>query len=44
MLAIPASMRATEGGKPFTDPAWIVSRDWLKIKRPDWQEGRTLRK
>jgi bifunctional non-homologous end joining protein LigD len=23
MLAIPAPMRATEGGKPFTDPAWI---------------------
>jgi bifunctional non-homologous end joining protein LigD len=23
MLAIPAPMRATEGGRPFTDPAWI---------------------
>jgi bifunctional non-homologous end joining protein LigD len=23
MLAIPAPMRATEGGKPFTDPAWV---------------------
>src|SRR4051812_4359693 len=23
MLAIPAPMLATEGGKPFTDPAWI---------------------
>jgi len=23
MLAIPAPTRATEGGKPFTDPGWI---------------------
>ena len=23
MLTIPAPMRATEGGKPFTDPDWI---------------------
>jgi bifunctional non-homologous end joining protein LigD len=23
VLTIPAPMRATEGGKPFTDPAWI---------------------
>jgi bifunctional non-homologous end joining protein LigD len=28
MLAIPAPMRATEGGKPFTDPAWIYEIKW----------------